>query len=204
MISRLLLTNATLVESLNWIAGVAVTLCLACTGHAAEATKASPSKVAESIAGDWTAVPEVQGFFDRLASAPTSLGGAVELVHIELMEPKKIIGEFKDLKLGEQRLKKSLADANHIVVGGGHLSGSVKDRPLAYLDEYFLLTQCDGETFISALNIDAAEFVPQRIHRISGKKRSDDVLIVEFGRATYNQICIFKREQAGAPTPPAD
>ena len=202
MINRLLLTNATLVESLNWIAGVALTICIACNGHAAETTKASPSKVAESIAGDWTAVPEVQDFFDRLASAPTSLGGVVEQVHIELMEPENIIGGFKDLKLGEQRLKKSLADANHVVVGAGHLSGSVKDKPLAYLDEYFLLTQCDGETFISALIIDAAEFMPQRIHRIPGKKRSDDVLIVEFGRATYNQICVLRRGQAVAPSSP--
>jgi hypothetical protein len=196
------MTHATLVESLNWIAGVSLTLCLACSGHAAEATKESPSKVAESIAGDWTAVPEVQGFFDRLSSAPTSLGGVVEHVHIELMEPEKIIGGFKDLKLGEQRLKKSLADANHIVIGGGHLSGSVKERPLAYLDEHFLLTQCDGETFISALIIDAAEFMPQRIHRIPGKKRSDDVLIVEFGSATHNQICVLRRGQAVAPAPP--
>ncbi|MBL9162838.1 MAG: hypothetical protein JNL18_08910 [Planctomycetaceae bacterium] len=118
------------------------------------------------------------------------------------MEPEKIIGGFKDLKLGEQRLKKSLADANHIVIGGGHLSGSVKERPLAYLDEHFLLTQCDGETFISALIIDAAEFMPQRIHRIPGKKRSDDVLIVEFGSATHNQICVLRRGQAVAPAPP--
>jgi len=202
--NRLLLRRPSLNESLHWLAGVALVLCIAYNGQAAEAGKTSPSKVVESIAGDWTAVPEVQGFFDHLSSAPTSLGGVVEKVHIELMEPEEIIGGFKDLKLGEQRLKKSLADANHVVVGAGHLSGSVKDRPLAYLDEHFLLTQCDGETFISALNIDAVEFVPQRIHRIPGKKRSDDVLIVAFGRATYNQICVLRRAQADAPSPPAE
>lgn len=204
MNERMLLTNPPSVRLHYWITGVALALCFPSGGQAEEARNSSPSKVAESIAGKWTAVPEVQGYFDRLSAAPTSLGGTVEHIHIELMEAEKLIGEFKDLKRGEQRLKKILADANHVVVGAGHFGGSVKDRPLAYLDAYFLLTQCDGETFISALNIDAATTEPWRIHRIPGKKRSDDVLIMEFGPANHNQICAFRREQAVAPTPPAD
>lgn len=204
MNNRLRLTKLPLAKSRCWIAGVALVLCSAWNGQAAEGTKAAPSKAAEAIRGEWTAVPEVQGFFNRVSSAPTTLGGAVEEIRIDLLAPDDIIGEFKDLKFGEQRLKKSLADANHVVVGGGHLSGSVKDRPLAYLDEYFLLTQCDGETFISSLIIDTAEFMPQRIHRIPGKKRDDDVLIVEFGSASHNQICIFKRKPADTPPPSAD
>lgn len=201
---RLLTLTVPVAESLHWIAGVALALCLTCDGHAAEATTAPPSKAAEAIRGEWTAVPEVQGFFDRLSTGPTSLGGFVEEIRIEPLEPETVLGELDNPPSGEQRLKKRLADANHVIVGAGQLSGSVKDRPLAYLAEFFLLTQCDGETFISGINFDAAAFVPQRIHRIPGKIRDDDVLIVEFGSASHNQICIFKRKQAGAPTPPAD
>jgi hypothetical protein len=174
-----------------------ILLSFARDGGAAEVQDSSQRKAAETFAGNWTAVGELQGYFDRLSSAPSQLGRAVDLLQIEFMKPEELWGEGIDFRRGEPRIKKLLADANHEIVAAGMLATTDKSRDGDMA--FFLLTQCDGETFLCALAVDGdVSFEPWRIHRIPGKERSDDVLIVEFGKASRKQICAFKRAASTA------
>lgn len=197
MLERLLNMHSSSPFHCSCVIGVVLTLGLASGLRAQEAKGASQAKNAEALAGDWNAVDELQTYFDRLSPARKTFGGSLDRLQIKLVEPKEFWG-FRELIPAEERIKKELADANHTIAAYGYLVGTVKDRPLAGVDGYFAVTYCDGETFINALNIDAAALEPWRVHRIAGKAPGAEVLIIEFGHASNRQICAFERTQTGA------
>jgi hypothetical protein len=115
------------------------------------------------------------------------------------MKPEELWGESIDFHRAEPRIKKLLADANHEIVAAGYLATSVKRMSRDHDMGFFLLTQSDGETFICPLAVDGdASFELWRIHRVPGRDRSDDVLIVEFGKAQRKQIAAFQRSDLPA------
>jgi hypothetical protein len=170
----------------------------ACVGGAAEVQDSSQSKAAETFGGKWTAVGELQAYFDRLSSAPTEPGRPIEVLEIKFVKPEELWGDTIDFQRAKPRIKKLLADANHEIVAAGMVATSVKKS--RYGDfAFFLLTHCNGETFFCTLAVDGdASFDPWRIHHIPGKDRGDDLLIVEFGRSGRTQICTFKRAASTA------
>lgn len=168
-------------------------------GRAAEGEDSLQRKVTEKYAGKWTAIGELQGFFVRLSSVPIPPGEEIEFLEIGFVKPEELWGESIDYLRAEPRIKKRLADANHEIVAAGFLVVSVKRMSRDHDMGAFLLTQSDGETYLCPLAVDGdATFELWRIHRVPGRDRGEDVLIVEFGKAQRKQVAAFQRSDVPA------
>ena len=160
--------------------------------QASELVDVPQSQIVKAIAGSWTVVKEVQGFFDDISSRPNSQGGVVEKFQIKIIEMEEF-WDFRQVRQVEEAIKKLATADEHEIVATGLFQASVARKPWAGFDGFFLLTQKNGESFLSVLNIDGATFMPWRIHHIPGKNRDKDLLIVEFGEfANSRQVTIFQ------------
>ncbi|MEM8943547.1 MAG: hypothetical protein AAGD11_00065 [Planctomycetota bacterium] len=162
------------------------------SSHADESGGASQRRIAKTIAGSWVVLKEIQGTFDEISSRPNSQGGVVEKFQTKIVGMEEFWG-IRQVQQVEKAIKELAAESQHEIVATGLFQASVVKKPLAGFGGLFLLTQKDGESFLSVLHIDGAKFVPWRIHHIPGKTREKDLLIVEFGEyVNSRQITVFQ------------
>lgn len=142
---------------------------------------------AKALSGRWAVVHQIQDVLDDAPPSPPDYRGRVMTFDVLIMELPKFWKEF-EARQADKKIKEIAAVRKHKIIAAGMFAGNVAQKPRAYLNAWFILTQKEGETFLCLLNIDSFqhgnhidqyEFTPCRIHHIPGKVRKKDLLLVE-------------------------
>ncbi len=146
---------------------------------------------AEVISGRWDVVPEMQPLFDEMSARPQAHGKIADMTFLIFNKDteEKFWRDDESKKLGEA-VRKIAARRNHKILATGSC-GESGGQPFY---AHFILTQCEGEAFISVLYYEQESFEPWRIHYIAGKERTMDLLVFEMGsRASGTQVLAMRR-----------
>jgi hypothetical protein len=162
---------------------------------AANSKPAASNETAAAIAGHWTGVPELQTAFDDASPDPDYLG-RLDTFEIELTDMPKFWAD-NELQPLEKSLKQLASKRKHKILATGAFGATGERLPTF---GYGLITQTDGQTFLSVIAFDPVDLMPWRLHYIPGKNRGKDMLIVEIDEPGQRQIAIFRRS-AETPSP---
>jgi len=148
---------------------------------AAEELVKTDNRMVTAIAGRWTVMPEMQKLLDDFSPpAHRTLGGKIENLAIRFY-PQEEFWEFRQVKQVKDEIMELAAKRGYEVVATGMLAITIADKPLASGGGFIMLTQKNGESFLSSIDIDSATFGASRVYHLPGETREKDMLITEFG-----------------------
>ena len=156
-----------------------------------------PTPTVEFVAGRWDVISEAKPIFDPMSELPGVHGPIEDLTFmIYDDEAEATFWQDRENQSLDEKVKKQAADFNHKIVATGSC-GESGGQPF-YAS--FVITTCEGETFLSVLNYSQQRFEPWRMHLITGNQSKTDMLILELGTKTGGRHLVAFRRSDKPPT----
>lgn len=154
-----------------------------------------PTDFVKVLAGKWEAVPDLQQTFDDLSQRPGA-NGRFKNFQIEFVD-LETFWNYRNIRDDAESMKKKAAQYNHQIIGAGMSSGEAGSDGFS---AFFLLTQCEGETFLGMITFGGvATFEPWRLHYVDANKPANSLLIIEMGPKDGGQQVVVFRRAASEP-----